>query len=76
MVLLEALTIGVHTLASNIPANRYVLRYGDFGMLTENTPTAVGESIKSFMNGQIPPYETFKGQKHNEIALQELYDLL
>ncbi|ERS93446.1 glycosyltransferase [Staphylococcus simulans] len=76
MVLLEALTVGVNVLASNIPANRYVLRYGDFGILTENEPEKVGENIKSFMNGQIPVFETFKGQNHNETALNEFYSLL
>src|SRR5699024_10464576 len=34
MVLLEALTVGIDILASDIPANQYVLDYGKYGMLS------------------------------------------
>ncbi|WP_438363288.1 glycosyltransferase [Staphylococcus carnosus] len=76
MVLLEALTIGTNTLASDIPANRYVLKFGDYGMLSENTPDLIEENIRKFMNHTTPTFEHFDANKHNTEALDQLYSLL
>lgn len=76
MVLLEALTVGVNALASDIPANRYVLKAGDYGLLTENTPELVDENIRKFINHTTPTFEHFDAQQHNAEALKQLYSLL
>ena len=76
MVLLEALTVGTHALASDIPANRYVLKAGDYGMLTENTPELVEENIRKFINHATPTFEHFDAKQHNAEALEQLYSLL
>ncbi|WP_208455770.1 CDP-glycerol glycerophosphotransferase family protein [Staphylococcus durrellii] len=75
MVLLEALTLNVNVLASDIPANRFVLKYGDYGMLAENTPENIGESILRFIKNEIPDYETFEAKEYNKQAINEFYDL-
>ncbi|RZI00885.1 glycosyltransferase [Staphylococcus condimenti] len=76
MVLLEALTIGINALASDIPANRYVLKAGDYGMLTENTPELIEENIRKFMNHTTPSFEHFDAHQHNTDALEQFYSLL
>ncbi|PNZ30332.1 teichoic acid biosynthesis protein [Staphylococcus rostri] len=76
MVLLEAMTIGTKVLASDIPANRYVLDSGKYGMLVENTPENVGRGILEFMNNEVPTYEKFDVQAHNAQALAQFYKLL
>ncbi|MCS4487112.1 glycosyltransferase [Staphylococcus americanisciuri] len=76
MVLLEAMTIGTKVLASDIPANRYVLDSGKYGMLVDNTPEHVGRGILDFMNNKAPIYEKFDAQQHNEQALKQFYQLL
>lgn len=76
MVLLEALTVGINALASDIPANRYVLKAGDYGMLTENTPELVEENIRKFINHTTPTFEHFDANQHNAEALEQLYSLL
>ncbi|KIX90430.1 teichoic acid biosynthesis protein [Staphylococcus microti] len=76
MVLLEALTIGTNVLASDIPANRYVLDSGKYGMLVNNTPERVGAGILQFMNGEAPSYQKFDVHQHNEQALKQFYRLL
>lgn len=76
MVLLEALTIGTNVLASDIPANRYVLDSGKYGMLVNNTPKRVGAGILQFMNDEAPSYQKFDAHQHNEQALKQFYRLL
>lgn len=76
MVLLEALTIGTNVLASDIPANRYVLKYGDYGMLTENVPEMIEDGILRFINYNTPSYETFDANIHNKKAMDQFYNML
>lgn len=76
MVLLEALTLNTNVLASDIPANRYVLKYGDYGMLSENTPESIEQGIYRFMCNNTPDYETFNSKEYNLTALNEFYSLL
>ncbi|RIN66894.1 glycosyltransferase, partial [Staphylococcus simulans] len=76
MVLLEALTLGVNVIASNIPANRYVLQEGKYGMLTENTPEQVAASIVRFMDNKIPEFEKFDSEAYNKIAISQFYKLI
>lgn len=76
MVLLEALTLNTDIVASDIPANRYVLKYGDYGMLSENTPEEIGEAINRFMTNNTPDYEKFYPKEYNKQAINEFYSLL
>ncbi|PTJ17930.1 glycosyltransferase [Staphylococcus simulans] len=76
MVLLEALTLGMNVIASNIPANRYVLQEGKYGMLTENTPEQVAASIVRFMDNKIPEFEKFDSEAYNKIAISQFYKLI
>ncbi|PTI80743.1 teichoic acid biosynthesis protein [Staphylococcus xylosus] len=76
MVLLEALTIGTKVLASDIPANRYVLKYGDYGMLAENVPEMIEDGINSFINYNTPSYEVFDANSHNKKAMDQFYNML
>ncbi|MHD0396682.1 CDP-glycerol glycerophosphotransferase family protein [Staphylococcus simulans] len=76
MVLLEALTLGMNIIASDIPANRYVLQDGKYGKLTENTPEKVAANIAEFMYNKIPKYESFDSEAYNKIAISQFYKLL
>lgn len=76
MVLLEALTLNTNVLASDIPANRYVLKYGDYGMLAENNPENIGKGIIRFIENDRPNYETFDSEQYNKTAINEFYELL
>src|SRR5699024_7279273 len=62
MVLLEALTLDTNIVASDIPANRYVLKNGEYGMLSENTPEKIQLAISKFMTGNIPEYKKFNSK--------------
>src|SRR5699024_9065810 len=59
MVLLEALTVGIDILASDIPANQYVLDYGKYGMLSFNDAESLQTSIQQFINKETPVYAKF-----------------
>lgn len=76
MVLLEALTLDTNIVASDIPANRYVLEDGEYGILSENTPEEIQLSISKFMTGNIPEYKKFDSKEYNEKAINEFYSLL
>ncbi|MBF7015970.1 glycosyltransferase [Staphylococcus durrellii] len=76
MVLLEALTIGINVLASNIVANKYVLDYGKYGMLCDNDYASLATNIIEFINGENKEYDRFDAQKYNKAAINQFYDIL
>lgn len=76
MVLLEALTLDTNIVASDIPANRYVLEDGEYGILSENTPEEIQLSISKFMTGNVPEYKKFDSKEYNQKAINEFYSLL
>ncbi len=76
MVLLEAMTVGINILASNIPANDYVLENGKYGMLTDNDIETLENSIQKFIDGNYPEYETFNPNLYNKEAIKQFYNLL
>ncbi|MGO3049929.1 MAG: CDP-glycerol glycerophosphotransferase family protein [Staphylococcus sp.] len=76
MVLLEALTIGINVLASNIVANKYVLDYGKYGMLCDNDYASLASSIIKFINGETKEYDKFDAERYNEAAINQFYDIL
>lgn len=76
MVLLEALTVGIDILASDIPANQYVLDYGKYGMLSFNDSESLQASIQQFISGDTPDYAKFDPELYNKEAVEQFYHLL
>ncbi|MFW0761880.1 CDP-glycerol glycerophosphotransferase family protein [Staphylococcus cohnii] len=76
MVLLEALTVGINVLASNIVANKYVLDYGRFGSLCDNDYTSLAENIIKFINEETNEFDKFDAEKYNKTAINQFYDIL
>lgn len=76
MVLLEALTMGMNVLASDIIANRYVLKDGKYGALVNNEVKDIAEGIEKFILGNNEIYEKFDAKIYNENAIQDFYKLL
>ena len=75
MVLLEALTLGMSVLASNIPANINVLHEDErYGLMTE------GIAIDDIYNGliRITQYDgtfaKFDYEEYNQAAIQSFYN--
>lgn len=76
MVLLEALSLGMNVLASDIIANRYVLNNGKYGMLVSHDVNDIKHGLERFIKHQTPDYETFNAQEYNQLAIEEFYNLL
>lgn len=76
MVLLEALTLGLPIIASDIPANRYVLQDGALGTLIRGTKSdAIIKGIQELLDkprkAPLFDYETY-----NNKAIDEFYSLV
>lgn len=76
MVLLEALTVGINILASNIVANKHVLDYGNYGMLCDNDYISLATNITAFINGETKEFIKFDAEKYNKTAINQFYDML
>ncbi|ELP8676437.1 CDP-glycerol glycerophosphotransferase family protein [Staphylococcus pseudintermedius] len=76
MVILEALTVGTHVLASDIIANRYVLENEKYGMLVEKKEANIAKGLEQFINGTNKDYAKFDAVAYNEETIQEFYSLL
>lgn len=76
MVILEALTVGTHVLASDIIANRYVLEDEKYGMLVEKNEVDIAKGLEQFINGTNKDYAKFDAVAYNEETIQEFYSLL
>lgn len=76
MVILEALTVGTHVLASDIIANRYVLEDEKYGMLVEKNEVDIAKGLEQFINGTNKDYTNFDAVAYNEETIQEFYSLL
>ncbi|EJA1875954.1 CDP-glycerol glycerophosphotransferase family protein [Staphylococcus pseudintermedius] len=76
MVILEALTVGMHVLASDIIANRYVLEDEKYGMLVEKNEVDIAKGLEQFINGTNKDYTKFDAVAYNEETIQEFYSLL
>ncbi len=76
MVLLEALTLGMKCLSTDIPACRKVLEDGEYGILTEsNDLVGVNEALQQLVEGK-QTFKTFDAYKYNKLALQMFYKVL
>ncbi|MDK3684830.1 glycosyltransferase [Staphylococcus pseudintermedius] len=76
VVILEALTVGTHVLASDIIANRYVLEDEKYGMLVEKNEVDIAKGLEQFINGTNKDYTKFDAVAYNEETIQEFYSLL
>lgn len=75
MVLLEAMVLGKPILATDIPANRYVLNNGQYGMLVDNTEEGVSEGISLFLQKGIVA-DKFDYDNYNNLAVESFVNLL
>lgn len=76
MVLLEALTLGMDTMATDITSNRYVLEDGKYGLLIPNTSSkAIANSISQYYTEK-PTFAHFDYELYNQKAMQNFYDKL
>ena len=76
MVLLEALTLKVNIIASDIIANRYVLGNGKYGTLVSHDVDDITVALEQCIQKQPSQYEVFNAQEYNQLALKEFYKLL
>ncbi|OAK67683.1 CDP-glycerol:glycerophosphate glycerophosphotransferase [Lederbergia galactosidilytica] len=70
MVLLEAMTLGMNIIATDIVANRNVLENGKFGLLVENSIEGLEKGMHQVSNLQPAPFDY---QYYNEIAMETFY---
>ena len=76
MVLLEALTLGMKCLSTDIPACRKVLEDGEYGVLAKsNDAVGVSDALEELIHTK-DTFKTFDAYKYNKLALQMFYDLL
>ncbi|MGX6970530.1 CDP-glycerol glycerophosphotransferase family protein [Vagococcus bubulae] len=76
LVLLEALTLKMKVISTDIPACRNVLDGGKYGMLTKtNDAHGVFKSMEAILNKK-KEFKTFKPYRYNEKALQQFCDNL
>lgn len=75
MVLLESLTLGLPVVATNIPANNYVLKNGEYGILTEElTIDSLAKAMKKIMTE--PVTYQFDAHQYNREAIANFYDII
>lgn len=77
MVLLEALTLQMKCVSTDIPACRDVLQNGEYGLLTKtNDVKGVTDGLISMMSKEQSDFKNFDPYKYNELALKEFYKQL
>ncbi|HCM89448.1 MULTISPECIES: CDP-glycerol glycerophosphotransferase family protein [Vagococcus] len=76
LVLIEALTLGMNCVSTDIPACRLVLKDGAYGMITEtNDATGIATSLSSMIDKE-QKFETFDPYEYNQEALAMFYQTL
>ena len=76
IVLLEALTLGMICLSTDIPACRKVLGDGKYGFLTKsNDAKGVAEGLKQVIE-ENEKFSTFNAYVYNEKALEQFYNII
>ncbi|MCL1632754.1 CDP-glycerol glycerophosphotransferase family protein [Sporolactobacillus sp. CPB3-1] len=74
MVLLEAMTLGMKIIASNIVANAYVLNNGTYGLLTEGTDAeSIYKALKKLYDHPSMKFQSFDYRVYNNQAINEFY---
>lgn len=70
MVLLEAMTLGMTIIATDIVANRNVLANGKYGLLVENSIEGLEKGMQQVHDFQPAPFDY---QYYNEMAMETFY---
>lgn len=77
MVLLEALTLGMTILATDIVANRTVLQDGRYGYLVENSIEGLAKGMEELYQKETThPKESFDATQYNTMAMNTFYKSL
>lgn len=73
MVLLEAMTLGMKIVSTDIPACRTVLENGKYGILTENnTPEGLAKGMEEVSNSTVK-FKKFDPYDYNKMAVKQFY---
>lgn len=74
MVLLEAMTLGMPIISTDIPSCRFVLEDGKYGFLTlENTALGIFDGMVNAVENN-PQYEVFDYKSYNQEAMSSFYN--
>ncbi|MHC9533078.1 CDP-glycerol glycerophosphotransferase family protein [Dellaglioa sp. L3N] len=74
MVLLEAMTLGMPIISTDIPSCRFVLEDGKYGYLTlENTAQGIFDGMVNAVENK-PQYEAFDYNSYNKEAMNSFYN--
>ncbi|WP_246366909.1 CDP-glycerol glycerophosphotransferase family protein [Paraliobacillus salinarum] len=76
MVLLEALTLEMNIIATDIVANRTVLEDGKYGLLVEDSVDGLIEGLNKFIIERNTHNGVFYSNKYNEKAMKTFYKAL
>ncbi|MFC7392990.1 glycosyltransferase [Scopulibacillus cellulosilyticus] len=77
MVLLEAMTLGMKIVATDIVANRTVLENGKYGILVENSIEGLESGLYMATNDEtVNQIESFDYEKYNHKAMGTFYKVL
>lgn len=77
MVLLEAMTLGMRIVATDIVANRTVLEDGKFGLLVDNSIDGLEKGmISTITRENIPENNQFDYNSYNQVAMDTFYQAL
>lgn len=76
MVLLEAMTLGMDILATDIIANRTVLEDGKYGALVDNSIDGLIQGLNNFSSHTHPAYAPFDYKEYNKKAMDTFYKVL
>lgn len=77
MVLLEAMTLGMKIIATDIVANRTVLEGGKYGLLVENSINGLEKGMLAVLErgGELAS-EPFDYRRYNKLAMETFYNCL
>lgn len=77
MVLLEALTLSLDIIATDIIANRTVLEEGKYGMLVDDSVDGLVEGLSKYIEkGYSGHSKPFDYVKYNRMAIQNFYEVI
>ncbi|MFF2589741.1 CDP-glycerol glycerophosphotransferase family protein [Peribacillus butanolivorans] len=70
MVLLEAMTLGMKIMATDIVANRTVLENGKYGLLVENSINGLEKGLSTVVSNDNSKLEKFDYHQYNALAME------
>ncbi|WHY86098.1 CDP-glycerol glycerophosphotransferase family protein [Neobacillus novalis] len=76
MVLLEAMTLEMDIIATDIVANRTVLEDGVYGLLVENSISGLEEGLNLMASDKKPRFKKFDYNQYNAAAMESFYKCL